>query len=75
MLTVFGIDHEVGANKDSFKELCPAFIQQMQSDSCTAQATPTTHSKIDAAKSKLNQTNFVFHLIVILFLNGPSRNH
>ncbi|XP_078381146.1 metal cation symporter ZIP14-like [Oculina patagonica] len=34
MLTVFGIDHSVGADMREFKELCPAFIQQTKSGAC-----------------------------------------
>ncbi|XP_078381145.1 metal cation symporter ZIP14-like [Oculina patagonica] len=34
MLTVFGIDHSVGADMREFKELCPAFIQQSKSGAC-----------------------------------------
>ncbi|XP_078376478.1 metal cation symporter ZIP14-like isoform X1 [Oculina patagonica] len=34
MLTVFGIEHSVGADMYDFKELCPAFIQQSKSGAC-----------------------------------------
>ncbi|XP_022804198.1 zinc transporter ZIP14-like isoform X2 [Stylophora pistillata] len=34
MLTVFGIDHMIGADQFDFKELCPAFIQQAKSGHC-----------------------------------------
>ena len=54
MLTVFGIDHSIGADAFDFKELCPAFIQQSKSGACkesnqTKKAEPEKHY----GKSKL----------------------
>jgi len=50
-MTVFDIDHEVGASKSSLKELCPAFLQQLQSGACTKKKTTTKDTTIDTAKS------------------------
>ena len=38
MLTVFDIDHSIGADDYDFKQLCPAFIQQAKSGACKQQS-------------------------------------
>ncbi|CAH3145413.1 unnamed protein product [Porites lobata] len=44
MLTVFDIDHSIGADDYDFKQLCPAFIQQAKSGACKQQSNQTkTH--------------------------------
>lgn len=53
MLTVFDIDHSVGADEFDFKELCPAFIQQVKSGACKTKQTGTEVNK-DMGKSKFN---------------------
>ena len=54
MLTVFHIDHSVGADSYDFKQLCPAFIQQAKSGACKAQSnkTTTTDKEKHMGKSK-----------------------
>ena len=41
MLTVFDIDHSIGADDNDFKQLCPAFIQQAKSGACKQQSNQT----------------------------------
>ena len=41
MLTVFDIDHSIGADDYDFKQLCPAFIQQAKSRACKQQSNQT----------------------------------
>lgn len=53
MLTVFDIDHSVGADKFDFKELCPAFIQQVKSGACAESDKPDNPEK-NMGKSKFN---------------------
>lgn len=54
MLTVFGIDHSVGADAFDFKELCPAFIQQSKSGACKdSDETKDPDSDKNMGKSKL----------------------
>ena len=36
MLEIFDIDHTVGADECTFKELCPALVQQATSGACRA---------------------------------------
>ena len=38
MLTVFDIDHSIGADDYDFKQLCPAFVQQAKSGACKQQS-------------------------------------
>ena len=54
MLTVFHIDHSVGADRYDFKQLCPAFIQQAKSGACKDQSnkTTTTDKEKHMGKSK-----------------------
>lgn len=54
MLTVFDIDHSVGADEFDFKELCPAFIQQVKSGACKASGETETEVDKDMGKSKFN---------------------
>ena len=54
MLTVFDIDHSVGADKFDFKELCPAFIQQVKSGACKVSGETETEVDKDMGKSKFN---------------------
>ncbi|XP_068715372.1 metal cation symporter ZIP14-like isoform X2 [Montipora foliosa] len=42
LLTVFDIDHSIGADSYDFQQLCPAFIQQAKSGACKAQTTKKT---------------------------------
>ena len=53
MLTVFDVDHSVGADMFDFKELCPAFIQQVKSGACKSSETENEVHK-DMGKSKFN---------------------
>ena len=41
MLTVFDIDHSIGADDYDFKQLCPALIQQAKSGACKQQSNQT----------------------------------
>ena len=53
MLTVFGVDHEVGADQRQFQELCPAFIQQFHSGVCSVvKTTSAPEQEKDTGKSK-----------------------
>lgn len=53
MLTVFGVDHSVGADVFDFKELCPAFIQQAKSGHCKEPApTSAPDTNKDMGKGK-----------------------
>ena len=54
MLTVFDIDHSVGADEFDFKELCPAFIQQVKSEACKESGETKTDVDKDMGKSKFN---------------------
>ena len=53
MLTIFGIDHSVGADVFDFKELCPAFIQQSKSGACKESNETKEPAEKDMGKSKL----------------------
>ena len=53
MLTVFDVDHSVGADMFDFKELCPAFIQQVKNGACKSSETDKEVHK-DMGKSKVN---------------------
>ena len=44
MLTVFDIDHSIGADDYDFKQLCPAFIQQAKSGACKQQSNQSNQS-------------------------------
>ena len=63
MLTVFDVDHETGADKFDFKELCPAFIQQAKSGHCS-EAAPTAgpNTDQDMGKSKCFYVRLLFHI-------------
>ena len=52
MLSIFGVDHEVGADMFDFKELCPAFIQQARSGACSKTNDTKPASEKNMAKSK-----------------------
>lgn len=52
MLTVFDIDHSVGADKYDFKQLCPAFIQQAKSGACKDQSNQTKKADTDKNMGK-----------------------
>ena len=52
MLTVFDIDHSIGADDYDFKQLCPAFVQQAKSGACKQQSNQPTDPDKDMAKSK-----------------------
>jgi len=53
MLTVFDIDHSIGADDYDFKQLCPAFVQQAKSRACQQQSNqPKTKPEQDMGKSK-----------------------
>lgn len=54
MLTVFDVDHSVGADMFDFKELCPAFIQQVKSGACKESGETETEEDKDMGKSKFN---------------------
>lgn len=54
MLTVFDVDHSVGADTFDFKELCPAFIQQVKSGACKESGKTETEVDKDMGKSKFN---------------------
>ena len=54
MLTVFNINHSVGANMSDFKELCPAFIQQVKSGACKESDEIEKEVHKDMGKSKFN---------------------
>ena len=54
MLTVFDIDHSVGADEFDFKEICPAFIQQVKSGACKESGETKTDVDKDVGKSKFN---------------------
>ena len=54
MLTVFDVDHSVGADTFDFKELCPAFIQQAKSGACTESSETQPETEKDMGKSKFN---------------------
>ena len=55
MLTVFDVDHSVGADQFDFKELCPAFIQQAKSGACKESGKTETEVDKDMGKSKFNR--------------------
>ncbi|XP_027048293.1 zinc transporter ZIP14-like isoform X2 [Pocillopora damicornis] len=63
MLTVFDIDHETGADKFDFKELCPAFIQQAKSGHCN-EAAPTAVPNTDKDMGKIWGYGFVSVTII-----------
>ncbi|XP_073236160.1 metal cation symporter ZIP14-like [Porites lutea] len=51
MLTVFDIDHSIGADDYDFKQLCPAFVQQAKSGACKQQSNqPKTEPEKDMGK-------------------------
>ncbi|XP_022804173.1 zinc transporter ZIP12-like isoform X2 [Stylophora pistillata] len=50
MLTVFDIDHTIGADQFDFKELCPAFIQQAKSGHCNEAHKDTPETEKDMGK-------------------------
>ena len=54
MLTVFDVDHSVGADEFDFKELCPAFIQQVKSGACKESGETKPGVDKDMGKSKFN---------------------
>ena len=54
MLTVFDVDHSVGADEFDFKELCPAFIQQVKSKACKESGETKPGVDKDMGKSKFN---------------------
>ena len=56
MLTVFDIDHSIGADDYDFKQLCPAFVQQAKSGACK-QNQPKTESHKDMGKSKCTRVH------------------
>ena len=47
------MDHSVGVDKIDFKELCPAFIQQVKSKACIASIEKPGDKDKDMTKSKL----------------------
>ncbi len=61
MLTVFGIDHSVGADMYDFKELCPAFIQQSKSGACKESNENNNTTEKHMGKSKLLSLKNCFH--------------
>ncbi|XP_068715373.1 metal cation symporter ZIP14-like [Montipora foliosa] len=50
LLTVFDIDHSIGADSYDFQQLCPAFIQQAKSEACKAQTTKKTEEEANLGK-------------------------
>ena len=54
MLTIFDIDHSVGADMFDFKELCPAFIQQVKSGACTESDETHPETEKDMGKSRFS---------------------
>lgn len=54
MLTVFDVDHSVGADEFDFKELCPAFIQQVKSEACKHSDETEPDVDKNMGKSKFN---------------------
>ena len=60
-LTIFGIDHSVGADACIFKELCPAFIQQAISGACKA-----SNKEMNAEEEKhkhIGKSRFILNLL------------
>ncbi|XP_068715370.1 zinc transporter ZIP12-like [Montipora foliosa] len=50
LLTVFDIDHSIGADSYDFQQLCPAFIQQAKSGACKAQTLTKTEEEANLGK-------------------------
>ena len=58
MLTVFDIDHSIGADDYDFKQLCPAFVQQAKSRACKQQSNqPKTDPEKHMGKSKCTRVH------------------
>ncbi|CAH3179512.1 unnamed protein product [Porites evermanni] len=73
MLTVFDIDHSIGADDYDFKQLCPAFIQQAKSGACKQQSNQSNQSnqtKTDPEKHMGKIWGYGFAAVTIISLTS-----